>query len=285
MNFLLEPLQYPFMQQALIMAIVIAVVCALLSCFLVLKGWALLGDAISHAVLPGIVLASLLNIPLAIGAFAAAVACTQASSFIERHSRLKQDAVLGIAFTSLFALGLLLYHAGSKGQHLMHILFGNILGIESVSRYQVWAIAAVVCSVFALKWRDFLLYVFDEHQARLSGLCIPCLQHSLLILLALTCVAAMQAVGVVLVVAMLIAPALTAQLLCKRFAPLLLCACISSVLTAVCGVIISYHLDAATGACIILCQSSAFIAALCFNALRQSRYRRLKQSQNDAASA
>ena len=110
MNFLLEPLQYPFMQQALILAIVIAVLCALLSCFLVLKGWALLGDAISHAVLPGIVLASLLNIPLAIGAFAAAVACTQASSFIERHSRLKQDAVLGIAFTSPFALGLLPYH-------------------------------------------------------------------------------------------------------------------------------------------------------------------------------
>lgn len=283
MNFFLEPLQHTFMQQALIMAIVIAIVCALLSCFLVLKGWALLGDAISHAVLPGIVLAALANIPLAIGAFVSALLCTQTCHFLERHSRLKPDAVLGIAFTTLFALGLLLYHSLNKGQHLMHILFGNILGIESASRYQVWAIAIIVCLVFALKWRDFQLFIFDEHQARVSGLSIALLHNALLILLALTCVAAMQAVGVVLVVAMLIAPALTAQLICKRFSSLLFCACSSSVLAAISGVIISYHLNAATGACIVLCQTLCFLLALGISTLRQSQQRYAKQSQNAVA--
>lgn len=267
MNFLLEPLQYPFMQQALIMAILIATVCALLSCFLVLKGWALLGDAISHAVLPGIVLAAMLKLPLAIGAFAAALIFSQTSHFIQQHSRLKEDTVLGIVFTAFFAFGLLLYHSHHSGEHLTHILFGNLLGIEAASRYQVWAISLIVCLSLALKGRDLLLYIFDEHQARISGLCVRCLQQGLLILLSLTCVAAMQAVGVVLVVAMLIAPALTAQLLCKRFRSLIIIAILSANLSVISGIILSYHLDAATGACIVLCQSTCFVIALFINYL------------------
>ncbi len=262
-DFFTIPLQYPFMQRALIIAIIIAVVCALLSCLLVLKGWSLMGDAISHAILPGVVLASATGIPLTIGAFISGLFCALATGYVHESSRLKEDTALGIVFAGMFAIGLLLFHAVDTGnQHIMHILFGNILGIEDTERWQVYIISALVFGILVVKWRDFSLYVFDEQQARVSGLPVSYLKNGLLVLLALTSVAAIQAVGVVLVVAMLIGPGITAQVLCKRFSTLLITACLVSIFSSAFGVLISYHIDGSTGACIVLTQAALFTLAL-----------------------
>ena len=165
MNPVLEALQYPFMQQALAIALLLAVTCALLSCYIVHKGWALMGDAISHAVLPGIVIADSLGLPLILGAFAAGLTCTLVTGWLEARSTLKSDTLLGITFATLFAAGFLLYQKSGTDQHLTHILFGNLLGMTLGQRWQVIAICAAVLAVLAVKWRDYLLYTFDEAPA------------------------------------------------------------------------------------------------------------------------
>lgn len=264
---LLTPLQYEFMQQALLMAVLVGVVCALLSCFLVLKGWSLMGDAISHAILPGVVLASVAGLPLSIGAFFSGLLCALATGYIHSNSRIREDTVLGIVFAGMFALGILMFASMDTEQHLSHILFGNILGIERSDVWQVCVISALVIVVIALKWRDLLLFVFDSAHARVAGLPVRMLHYGLLVLLALTSVAAIQAVGVVLVVAMLIAPGITAQLLCRRFATMLLVASAVSVCAGVCGVLLSFHADASTSACIVLIQAVLFILALIWQRL------------------
>ena len=173
MNPVLEALQYPFMQQALAIALLLAVTCALLSCYIVHKGWALMGDAISHAVLPGIVIASSLGAPLIVGAFAAGLTCTLATGWLEERSTLKSDTLLGITFATLFAAGFLLYQKSGTDQHLTHILFGNLLGMTAAQLWQVVVICAAVLAILAVKWRDYLLYTFDEAQARLAGMNVP----------------------------------------------------------------------------------------------------------------
>lgn len=253
-----EPLAYPFMQQALIVAPIVAIVCATLSCYLVLKGWSLMGDAISHAVLPGIVIAYLLSIPLAIGAFVSGIFCAITVGYLKDNSRIKEDTVMGIVFSGMFAFGLVLFAKVETDQHLMHILFGDILGITEQEFWQTLAISAVAFLAILLKRKDLLLYCFDPSHTRTVGLNSKVLHYGLLVILALVIISAMQVVGVILVVAMLITPGITGYILAKRFDRMLLIAIATSLFSAIFGVLLSFHFNVATGPCIVLLQAVCF---------------------------
>lgn len=260
-----EPFAYPFMQRAIIAAIVTGVVCAVLSCYLVLKGWSLMGDAISHAVLPGIVLAFVFSIPLAIGAFLSGIFCAVATGYLKEHSRVKEDTVMGIVFSGMFAFGLVLFARIDTDQHLSHILFGNMLGITDGELQQTLWIAGITLAIVLLKRHDFMLYCFDPNHARVIGLPVKLLHYGLLCLLALTIVASLQAVGVILVIAMLIAPGIIAFTLCRSFNRMLIVATIASVFSCVLGTLISFHIDGATGPCIVIVQALLFVIALLYS--------------------
>ncbi|PJG82748.1 metal ABC transporter permease [Caviibacterium pharyngocola] len=265
-----EPFAYPFMQNALFTALFVAVISAILSCYLILKGWALMGDAISHSVLPGIVLAYIAGLPLTLGAFGSGLFCALGIGYLKENSRIKEDTVMGIVFSGMFALGLVLFTKVETEQHLTHILFGNLLGVSTTETLQTAVTAIIISVILLLKRRDFLLYCFDPSHSRIAGLSPRLLHYVLLMLLALTIITAMQVVGVILVVAMLISPGITAYTLSKRFDTMLIIAISVSVFTAVLGIIASYHLDAATGPCIILLQAFAFLLALGYSKLRQN---------------
>ncbi len=264
LDWLTLPLSYPFMQRALIVAVLVGAVCAVLSCYLVLKGWSLMGDAISHAVLPGIVVAFALGLPLALGAFAAGLSCALLTGYLKENSRVKEDTVMGIVFSGMFGLGLVLFTKIETDQHLTHILFGNMLGVSVRDLAETALIAGGTLLVVLLRRRDLLLYCFDANHARAIGLPVRTLHYGLLILLALTIVAALQAVGVILVVAMLVAPGAIAHLLTDRFERMLLIAAGVAIGSSVLGTIASFHLDGATGACIVLTQTAAFVLAFLF---------------------
>lgn len=206
MALLLEPLQFTFMSHALLISLVVSIPCALLSVFLVLKGWALMGDAMSHAVFPGIVLAWILGFPLAGGAFVAGVFCAVATGYLKDNSRIKQDTVMGIVFSGMFAAGLILYIAVKPDVHLDHILFGDMLGVTIGDIIQTVIIAGLVTLVISVKWRDFLLFSFDYQQAQVSGLHTRWLHYGLLCMVSLTIVATLKAVGIILSISLLIAP-------------------------------------------------------------------------------
>ena len=258
-----EPFQFDFMQNALLTALVVAVICALLSCYLVLKGWSLMGDAISHAVLPGIVLAFLAGIPLVIGAFVSGITCSLGVGYLKENSRIKEDTAMGIVFSGMFAIGLVLFTKIQTSQHLTHILFGNVLGVSREELIQTAIIALIIFILLGLKRRDFLLYCFDPSHARVAGLSPKLLHYGLL-----TIVSTMQVVGVILVVAMLIAPGITALTLTNRFDKMLVIAIISAVTASLLGVLLSYHFDASTGACIILLQAVFFLIALIYSKIK-----------------
>lgn len=266
MNFakLLEPLQYEFMVQAILIAALIGAVCAILSCYLVLKGWSLMGDAVSHAVLPGIVLAYMAGLPLAFGAFCAGLICAASTGWIKNNSRIKEDTVMGVVFTGLFALGLVLFTKVQTDVHLNHVLFGSLLGIETHDMIQAVVSAGITLVIVLVMRKDLLLYLFDPHQARAVGLNTTVLHYLLLALLSATIVAALQAVGIILTVAMLIAPGCIAFLLSDRFDRMLLIAASSAIFSSVVGTYISYFLNGATGACIVLTQAAIFVLAMFF---------------------
>lgn len=267
---LMEPLSFDFMQRALLTAAATSIVCAMFSCFLVLKGWSLMGDAISHAVLPGVVLAYLAGIPLVIGAFGSGLFCAVATGFIKEHCRVKEDSVMGIVFSGMFASGLVLFSRVNTEQHLSHILFGNVLGVTDSEMLQTLIIAAVVTLAIILKFKDLMLFCFDPVQAKVIGLPVRFYHYALLCMLALTIVAALQAVGVVLVVAMLITPGITAFLLCKTLTKMLVVSVTTSLFAAISGTFISFYIDAATGPTIVLVQAAIFLLALTANLLRKS---------------
>lgn len=264
-----EPLAFPFMQQALIVAIVVGAVCATLSCYLVLKGWSLMGDAISHAVLPGIVIAYLLAIPIAVGAFFSGILCAVSVGYLKENSRIKEDTVMGIVFSGMFAFGLVLFAKVETDQHLLHILFGDLLGISREEFYQTLIIALVAFATILLKRKDLLLYCFDPSHTRTVGLNTKVLHYGLLVILALVIISAMQVVGVILVVAMLITPGITGYTLAKRFDRMLAIAIITSIISASLGVFLSYHFDVATGPCIVLLQAAIFLIGLAFAKWKQ----------------
>ncbi len=265
LSHLLEPLQYGFMIEAILIGALIGAACAILSCYLVLKGWSLMGDAISHAILPGIVLAYILGLPLAVGAFGAGMLCAGSTGWIKNHSRLKEDTIMGVVFTALFALGLVMFTKVNTDVHLNHILFGSLLGIERSDMIQAVLSAGVTLLIVFVKRKDLLLYLFDQNQARAVGLSTTLLHYLLLALLSATIIAALQAVGIILTVAMLVTPGCIAQLLTDRFDRMLIIAVSSAVLSSVLGAYISYFLNGSTGACIVLTQAIIFVAALLFS--------------------
>jgi manganese/iron transport system permease protein len=263
-DFVMVPLSYGFMQRALVVAVLVGAVCSVLSCYLVLKGWSLMGDAISHAVLPGIVLAFVLGLPLAVGAFAAGLGCAVATGYLRENSRVKEDTVMGIVFSGMFGFGLVLFTKVETDQHLNHILFGNMLGVTARDLVETGIVAGGTLLVVLIKRRDPLLYCFDPQHARAIGLPVRALHYGLLVLLSLTIVAALKAVGIILVVAMLITPAATAQLVTVRFTRLMLVAAIVGIGSSIAGLYLSYWLDVASGATIVLVQTGTFLVVLAF---------------------
>lgn len=280
MEFFIEPFQYPFMQRAIIAAVIIGIACAILSCYMVLKGWSLMGDAISHAVLPGVVLAYVTAIPLTIGAFLSGLFCSFATGYLKEHSRIKEDTVMGIVFSGMFAVGLVIFASVDTDQHLMHILFGNILGITPDVLIQISAICLITITIMLVKQKDFMLYCFDPNQARIVGLPVALLHYGLLSILVLTIVASMQAVGIILVVAMLISPGITAYLLTRSFSRMITLAILFSVISSVIGTFISFHIDGATGPSIVLTQAVFFIIALLCNQIKLAKIKRQTKPAN-----
>ncbi len=270
---LIEPFQHAFMIEAMLIAALIGAVCAILSCYLVLKGWSLMGDAVSHAVLPGIVLAYIVGAPLAIGAFLAGLACAVSTGWIKNHSRIKEDTVMGVVFTGLFALGLVMFSKVQTDVHLNHVLFGSLLGIERHDMIQAVISAGLTLAIVLALRKDLLLYLFDANQARAVGLSTTFLHYLLLALLSATIVAALQAVGIILTVAMLITPGCIALLLSDRFDRMLIIATGSAVVSSIVGTYVSYFLNGATGSCIVLTQAVIFLAALLFSPKRGLLFR------------
>lgn len=261
---LAEPLAYGFMQRALLVSVVAAVVCGVLSCWLVLIGWSLMGDAVSHAVLPGVVLAYVVGVPFAVGALVFGLLAVGLIGEVRDRSVLREDAAIGVVFTVLFALGLVLISVTPSQTDLNHILFGNLLGVSGENLVQVLVLGAVALAVLLLRRRDLTLYAFDPTHAQAIGLNPRRLGRLLLALLALTIVVAIQAVGVVLVVAMLIIPGATARLLTDRFSRMLVIAPTLAAVGAAVGIYASYYADAASGPMIVLAQGAAFLAAYLF---------------------
>jgi manganese/iron transport system permease protein len=258
---LLTPFQFGFMVNALIISVLVAVPAALLSCFLVLKGWSLMGDAISHAILPGVVLAYIVNLPLALGAFAAGMACALATGFLKENSRIKQDTVMGVVFSGMFGLGMVLYVKIETDVHLDHILFGDMLGVGWGDIVETGVIAALVVGILLLKWRDLLLHAFDPAQARAIGLPVRLLHYGLLSILSLTIVGALKAVGIILAIAMLIAPGAIAFLLTRTFSGMLILSVVIAVLASFFGVYLSFFIDSAPAPTIVVLLTAVFIAA------------------------
>jgi manganese/iron transport system permease protein len=258
------PMSYGFMQRALVVAVLVGAVCAVLSCYLVLKGWSLMGDAISHAVLPGIVIAFVLGLPLAVGAFAAGLVCAVFTGYLKENSRVKEDTVMGIVFSGMFGFGLVLFTKVETDQHLNHILFGNMLGVTPRDLVETAIVAGATLAAVLAKRRDLLLYCFDPQHARAVGLPVRALHYGLLVVLSLTIVASLKAVGIILVVAMLVAPGAIAYLLSDDFNRMLVIAVAVAVGSSVLGTLASFHLDGATGPCIVLTQTFAFLLAFVF---------------------
>lgn len=259
---LFEPLSHDFMQRALLVSVLVGTVCAIFSCFLVLKGWSLMGDAVSHAVLPGLALAYIAGIPLTIGAFAAGLLCALGTGFLKENSRIKEDAVMGIVFSGMFALGLVLLTKIETDLHLMHILFGNVLGITTRDLVEAGILAAIVSAIILIKRRDFMLYCFDPAHAATIGLPVRFLHFGLLVLLSLTIVSALKAAGIILVIAMLIAPGAIGFLLTRSFDRMLAIAIAVSVFSCAAGTVLSYHIDAATAPLIVVIQTALLVVSL-----------------------
>ncbi|NDJ16619.1 iron chelate uptake ABC transporter family permease subunit [Myxacorys almedinensis A] len=258
------PLQYEFMVKAIWVSALVGVVCSALSCYMTLKGWALMGDAVSHAVMPGVVIAYVLNIPFAVGAFIFGVGSVIAIGFIKAKTRVKEDTIIGVIFTGFFALGIVLVSKIRSSIDLTHILFGNVLGISDADIVQTMIISVITLVTLAILRKDLILFCFDSTHARSIGLNISFLYYTLLSLLSLTAVAGLQTVGIILVVAMLVTPGATAYLLSDRFDHLMGIAIATGVFSSVIGTYISYHLDASTGGCIVVLQTLLFLTAVVF---------------------
>lgn len=263
-DWVLEPLRHEFMVRALLISALVGSVCGLLSCYMTLKGWALMGDAVSHAVLPGVVLAYALGLPFSLGAFVFGVGSVATIGFVQQKSRIKEDTVIGLVFTGFFALGLVLVSNVRSNIDLFHILFGNVLGISASDIQQTLLISAVVFGVLLVFRRDLLMFCFDPTHARSIGINTGFLHYLLLSILSLAAVAGLQTVGIILVVAMLVTPGATAYLLTDRFDRMTILAVASSVISSVLGVFISYWTDRSPAGCIVLVQTGLFVLAFLF---------------------
>jgi manganese/iron transport system permease protein len=258
---LLQPFQFAFMQNAFWIILFIAPPCALLSCFLVLKGWALMGDAVSHATLPGIVLAWILGLPLIVGAFAAGMTCAVVTGYLSDHSRVKKDTVMGVVFSGMFGFGIIMYTSITTNEHLDHVLFGNMLGVNAQDLWTAGIIGAAVTLLLGLKWKDLLLHAFDPAQAQASGLNTWLLHYGLLAGLSLTIVATLSAVGLILAVALLVTPGAIAFLVARSFGPMMIVAVCSCAFSMVAGTYVSFYLDSSPAPTIVLIMTGLFVIA------------------------
>ena len=261
---LLTPLQYEYMLKAIGASALIGGVCGFLSCFITLRGWSLMGDALSHSVVPGVAVAYYVGWPFAAGAFVTGILAAAGMGFVKTRTRLREDAVIGVVFTAFFALGLLLISMYPSEIDLRSIIFGNILAISDADLLQILGIAVITLAVLGAKWRDLMLFCFDPNHARALGLNLTVLHFTLLTLLSATAVAALQTVGAVLVVAMLVTPGATAYLLTDRFGRMVGLAIGMGVITSLVGAYASYYFDGSTGGCIVTLQSALFVLALIF---------------------
>ncbi len=258
---LLLPFQFPFMQNAFWIALLVAPPTALLSCFLVLKGWALMGDAVSHAVLPGVVLAWMTGIPLIVGAFGAGMTCALLTGYLSQNSRIKQDTVMGVVFSGMFGVGIIMYTSITTTEHLDHVLFGNMLGVGPQDLWTAGLISLGVSAFLVLKWKDLLLHAFDPAQARASGLHTGLLNYGLLAVLSLAIVSTLTATGLILAVALLVTPGAIAFLTVRSFGRMLIVSVAVCAVSMVSGVYASFFIDSAPAATIVLILTAIFIAA------------------------
>ncbi len=276
----LQPFAFAFMRQAFAIGLLVAVPAALLSCYLVLKGWSLMGDAVSHGVLPGIALAYILGLPVAIGAFAAGMVCAISTGFLSENSRVKEDTIMGVVFSGMFGLGIVLNSTVQTGIHLHHILFGDMLGVTWRDVVETAIIAVIVVAVIAGKWRDLLLHAFDGQHARAIGLPVKLLHYGLLALMSLAIVGGLKAVGIILVIALLIAPGAIAFMITRRFGSMLLAATAIASSASFIGIYASFFIDSAPAPTIVLVMSAMF--AVVFVA-KQITAARLSANLPDAA--
>ncbi|GLQ18480.1 metal ABC transporter permease [Maritalea porphyrae] len=257
----LQPFQFEFMRNAFIISVLVSIPAALLSCFLVLKGWSLMGDAISHAVLPGVVLAYIAGIPLAIGAFLAGMTCAISTGFFTENSRVKEDTIMGVVFSGMFGFGIVLYTKIETDVHLDHILFGDMLGVGYGDIIETGLISLFIAGAIAFKWRDLLLYIFDPQHASAIGLPVRLLHYGLLAIISLSVVAALKAVGIILAIALLVAPGAIAYLITRRIGEMLIWAVGLSISSAFFGVYLSFFIDSAPAPTIVLLMTILFIIA------------------------
>jgi manganese/iron transport system permease protein len=263
-TYLLEPFTYTFMLNAMFVSALVGAVCAFLSCYLMLKGWSLIGDALSHSIVPGVAGAYMLGIPFAIGAFFSGGLAAAAMMLLNQRTRLKEDAIIGLIFTSFFGLGLFMVSVSPVPVDVQTIILGNILAITPSDTIQLVIIGVVCLTVLLAKWKDLMVAFFDENHARSIGLRPDRLRFMFFVLLSAACVAALQTVGAFLVIALVITPGATAYLLTDRFPRLLVIAVTIGATSSFVGAYISYFLNGATGGVIICLQTTIFVLAFFF---------------------
>ncbi len=264
LELLIAPFTIDFMQQAMLTAVLLSVASAVLSCFLVLRGWALMGDAISHAVLPGIVLAYASGIPVVIGAFVAGMICTLATGYLSENSRLKEDTVMGVVFSGMFGLGVVLFSVMRIDVHLDEILFGDILGLTWADVLQTGLVALAASVIIWFQRKDLLVQCFDPQHARVIGLPVKALHYGLLVLLSIVIVTALKVVGIILIIALLIAPGAIGYLMTDRFDAMLFYAVAAATISSVLGIVISFVLDSAPAPTIVLVLMFIFVLVFLF---------------------
>ena len=257
---LLEPFSYNYMVNAMWVSALVGGVCAFLSAYLMLKGWSLIGDALSHSIVPGVAGAYMLGLPFALGAFVAGGLAASSILFLQQRSKLKEDAIIGVIFTSFFGLGLFMISLSPMSVSIQTITMGNILAITPTDTFQLVIISLVSLCVLATKWKDFMVIFFDENHARSIGLNPDFLKILFFTILAASCVAALQTVGAFLVIAMVVTPGATAYLLTDKFPRLLIISVIIGTLSSFFGAYISYFLNGATGGIIVSILTLIFIS-------------------------
>jgi manganese/iron transport system permease protein len=279
---LLVPFSYEYMAKAMWVSALVGAVCAFLSAYLMLKGWSLMGDALAHSIVPGVAGAYIIGIPFAFGAFFAGILASAGMGFVKQRTRLREDAVIGLVFTALFALGLLMASIWPMSVSVQTIVLGNILAISNEDVIQVAIIAAISLAVLVLKWKDLMVTFFDESHARSLGLNTGFLKGLFFTLLSACTVAALQTVGACLVIAMVVTPGATAYLLTDRFGRLIVISIAIGTLTSFVGAYLSYFIDGATGGVIVTLQTLLFLAAFYLapkHGMLAARRRRLQAAE------
>lgn len=264
MNWLVEPFGYQYMLNAMWVSAMVGGLCAFLSCYLMLKGWSLIGDALSHSIVPGVAGAWILGLPFSLGAFLSGGLAAGSMLFLNQRSRLKEDAIIGLIFSSFFGVGLFMVSLNPMSVNIQTIILGNVLAIAPADIAQLAIIGAVSLTILLLKWKDLMVVFFDETHARSIGLNPGRLKLLFFTLLSVSTVAALQTVGAFLVICLVVTPGATAWLLTDRFPRLLMIAVVIGSLTSFLGAWLSYWLDGATGGIIVVMQTLLFITAFIF---------------------